>query len=97
MYKNVKYQKAVPETVKKEVGMYAKVYETSCKYVKYNFNWTTVNFWKAKYKVSNPTFKKSGRANSDETLLKKAKDIAINTRAAGGVIIASKLSTIPMR
>ena len=77
--------------------MYAKVYETSCGYIKYNFNRATVNFWKAKYKVSNPTFKKSGRANLDETLLKKAKDIAINTRAAGGVIIASEFSTMPMR
>ena len=43
--------------------MYAKVYETSCKYAKWNFNRTTVNFWKAKCKVSNPNFKKAGRPN----------------------------------
>ena len=61
-----KYQKAVPETIKKEVGMYAKVYGTasaikkfSSKYAKYNFNRTTVNSWKAKCKVANPTFKKT--------------------------------------
>ena len=40
----VKYQKAVPETIKKEVGMYAKVCGTVSaikklfKYAKYNFN-----------------------------------------------------------
>ena len=61
-----KYQKAVPETIKKEVVMYAKVYGTasaikkfSSKYAKYNFNRTTVNSWKAKCKVANPTFKKT--------------------------------------
>ena len=90
----VKYQRAVPETIKKEVGIYAKVYGTasvikkfSSKYAKHNFNWTTINSWKDKYKVANPTFKKAGRPNLlDETLLKKVKDIAIGTRAAGGVI-----------
>ena len=90
----VKYQKAVLETIQKEVGMYAKVYGTasaiktfSSKYAKYNFNRTMVNSWKAKCKVSNPTFKKTGRPSLlDETLLKKVKDIAVGTRAAGGVI-----------
>ena len=90
----VKYQRAVPETIKKEVGIYAKVYGTasvikifSSKYAKHNFNWTTINSWKDKYKVANPTFKKAGRPNLlDETLLKKVKDVAIGTRAAGGVI-----------
>ena len=58
-------------------------------------------------KVANPTFKKAGRPYLlDETLLKKVKDIAIGTRAAGGVInrkqilnIAKVLleQTIPMR
>ena len=89
----VKYQKAVPEAIKK-VGMYAKVYgiasaikKFSSKYAKYNFNRTTVNSWKAKCKVANPTFKKSCRPNlPDEALLKKVKDITIGTRAAGGVI-----------
>ena len=89
-----KYQNAVPETVKREVGMYAESYATasaikkfSPEYAKYKFNRTTVSSWKAKYKVANPTFKKAGRPNLlDETLLKKIKDIAISTRAAGGVI-----------
>ena len=89
----VKYQKAVPETIKKEGGMYAKVYGTASaikkfwfKYAKYNFNRTTVNSWKAKCKNANPTFEKTGRPNLlDETLLKKLKDIAIGKRAAGGV------------
>ena len=57
------------------------------KYPKYNFNRTTVNSWKDKCRVANPTFKKAGRPNLlDETLLRKIKDIAIGTRAAGGVI-----------
>ena len=50
----VKYQKAVPETIKKEARMYAKVYGNmstikrfSCKYAKCNFNRTTVNSSKA--------------------------------------------------
>ena len=59
----------------------------SSKYAKYNFNRTMVNSWKAKCKVANLTFQKAGRANLlDETLLKKVKNIAISTRAAGGVI-----------
>ena len=74
--------------------MYAKVYGTasaikkfSSKCAKYNFNRTMVNSWKAKCKVANPNFKKAGRPNLlDETLLKKVEDIAIDTRAAGGVV-----------
>ena len=74
--------------------MYAKVHGTasaiknfSSKYAKYNFNRTTVNPWKAKGEIANPTFKKAERPNLlDKTLLKKVKDIAIGTRAAGGVI-----------
>ena len=90
----VKHEKVVPETIKKEVCMYGKVYGTASsvkkflsKYAKYNINKATVNSWKAKCKVANPTFKKSCRPNLlDEALLKKVKDITIGTRAAGGVI-----------
>ena len=62
-----KYQKTVSETIKIEVGMYAKVCGTasaikkfSSKYGKCNFNRTS---WKAKCRVANPTFKKAGRPN----------------------------------
>ena len=90
----VKYQKAVPETIKKDVSMYAQVCGTasaikkfSSKYAKYNFNKTTANSWKTKCKVANPTFKKAERPNLlNETLLKKVKDVVIGTRAAGGVL-----------
>ena len=82
--------------------MYAKVYGTasaikkfSSKYVKYNFSRTTVNSQKAKSKVANPTFKKAGRTNLlDETLLEKVKDIAVSTRAAGGVINRKRIPNI---
>ena len=83
--------------------MYAKVYGTksaikkflSKYFAQYNFN-RTVNSWKAKCKVANPTFKKDGRANLlDETMLKKVKDIAIGPRAAGGVINRKQILNIP--
>ena len=82
--------------------MYAKVYGTpsaiknfSSKYAKYNFNRTTVNSWKAKCKVANPFFKKAGRPNVlDETVPKKVKDIAIGTRATGGVINRKQILNI---
>ena len=82
--------------------MYAKVHGTasaikkfSSKYAKYNFNRTTVNSWKAQCKIANLTFKKAGRPNLlDETLLKKVKDIAIGTRAAGGVIDRKQILNI---
>ena len=82
--------------------MYAKVYGTassikkfSSKYAKYNFNRTTINAWKTKCNVANPTFKKAGRPNLlDETLLKKVKEIAIGTRAAGGVINRNQILNI---
>ena len=98
----VKYQKGVPEIIKKEVGMYAKVYGTasaikkfSPKYAKYNLNRTMVNSYKTKCKVASPTFKKAGRPNLlDETLPKKVKDIAIGTRAAGGVINRKQILNI---
>ena len=82
--------------------MYAKVYGTpsaiknfSSKYAKYNFNRTTVNSWKAKCKVAKPFFKKAGRPNLvDETVPKKVKDIAIGTRATGGVINRKQILNI---
>ena len=82
--------------------MYAKVYDTASaiknflsKYPKYKLNRTTVNSWKAKCKVANPIFKKAGRPNLlDETLLKKVQDIAIGTRAAGGVINRKQILNI---
>ena len=82
--------------------MYAKVYGTasstkkfSSRHGRYNFNRTTVNSWKAKRKVANPTFKKAGRPNLlDETLLKKVQDIAIGTRAGGGVINRKQILNI---
>ena len=82
--------------------MYAKVKGTasvfkkcSSKYTKYNFSRTTVNSWKAKCKVANPTFKNSGRHNFlDKTLLKKVNNIAIATRAAGGVINRKQIFNI---
>ena len=65
------------------------------KYVKYNFNRTTINPWKAKCRVANPTFKQAGRPNLlDETLLKKVKDIAIGTRAAFRVINRKQILNI---
>ena len=97
----VKYEKAVPEAIKQEVGMYAKVYKTSSaikqfpsKYAKYNFDRTTVNSWKAKCKVTNPTFKKAERPNLLDALLKKVKDITIGKRAAGGVINRKQILNI---
>ena len=82
--------------------MHAEVYGTasvikkfSSKYAKYNFNRITVNSWKAMRKVANPNFKKAGRPNLlYETLLKKIKDIAIGTRAAGGVINRKQILNI---
>ena len=101
----IKYQKGVPEIIKKEVGIYAKVYETasaikkfSPKYARYNFNRTMVNSYKTKCKVASPTFKKAGRPNLlDETLPKKVKDIAIGTRAAGGVINRKQILKVVVR
>ena len=65
------------------------------KYAEYNFNTTTVNSLKTKCKVTNPSFKKAGRPNLlDETLLKKVKDTAIGTRAAGGIINRKEILSI---
>ena len=67
------------------------------KHAIYNFNRTTVKSWKAKCKVAKPTFKKAGGPNLlDETLLKKVKDIAIGTRAAGGGINRKQILNIGM-
>ena len=91
--------------------MYAKIYGTASAtktfLSKYDFNKTTVNSSKAKCKVANLTFKKARSPNLlDETLFKKVKDIAISTRAAGGVINREQIltlrkvlleQTIPMR
>ena len=96
-----KYQKGIPEEIKKEVGTYANIYGTasaikkfSTKYEKYTFNRTTVNSWKAKSK-NKSVFNKAGRPNIlGENLTKKVKDIAIGTRAAGGVINRKQILNI---
>jgi len=91
-----KYQKTIPEDVRKEVGQYALIHGTSSaikkyssKYTKYNFIRTSVNNWKNKFKGgrNDVVFKKVGRPNIlDDHLLRKVKDVAIGTRQAGGVI-----------
>ena len=59
------------------------------KYLKYSFVWTTINSWK---KSTNAVI---GRANPlDSSMLKKVKDIAFETRTAGGVINRSQLISI---
>ena len=98
----VKYQKAIPEKIKKEVGIHGNIFGTasaiktfSIKYKKYTFNRTTVNSWKAKCKNTNAVFKKAGRPNLlDDNLIKKVKDIASGTRAAGGVINRKQILNI---
>ena len=61
---------------------------------KYTFNRTTVNSWKAKSK-NKSVFNKAGRPNIlGENLIKKVKDIAIGTRAAGGVINRKQILNI---
>ena len=49
--------------MEKSMGLRQLSQKCSSKYGNYNFNSTTVNSWKAKCKVSNPTFKKAGRPN----------------------------------
>ena len=96
-----KYQKGIPEEIKKEVGTYTNIYGTasairkfSTKYEKYTFNRATVNSWKAKSK-NKSVFNKAGRPNiPGENLIKKVKDIAIGTRAAGGVINRKQILNI---
>ena len=91
-----KYQKEIPEKVKREVGNHALTFGTSSaikkfsvKYLKFRFIRTSVNNWKNKCKTGGDTFvfKKAGRPNLlDDNLIRKVKDIAIETRQAGGVI-----------
>ena len=91
-----KYQKEIPEKVKREVGNHALTFGTSSaikkisvKYPKFRFIRTSVNNWKNKCKTGDDTFvfKKVGRPNLlDDNLIRKVKDIAIGTRQAGGVI-----------
>ena len=73
--------------------MYANIFGTA-----YNFNRTTVNYWKTKFKDTstvNVSFKKDGRPNLlNDNLIKKVKDIAIGTRAAGGVINRKQIINI---
>lgn len=95
------YQKAIPKEIKEEVGAYANIHGTasaikrfSTKYKKYTFNRTTINSWKviSKNKI---VLKKAGRPNiPGENLIKKVKDIAIGTRAAGGVINRKQIINI---
>ena len=70
----------------------------SAKYNKYNFNQTTVNSGKTKFKdtsTGNISFKKAGRPNLlNDNLIKKVKDIAIGTRAAGGAINRKQIINI---
>ena len=96
-----KYQKRIPDEIMKEIGTYANVYGTasaikkfSTKYEKYTFNRTIVNSWKAKSK-NKSVFNKAGRPNIlGENLIKKVKDIAIGTRAAGGIINRKQILNI---
>ena len=91
-----KYQKEIPEKVKREVGNHALTFGTSSaikkfsvKYPQFRFIRTSVNNWKNKCKTGGDTlvFKKVGRPNLlDDNLIRKVKDIAIGTRQAGGVI-----------
>ena len=91
-----KYQKEIPEKVKREVGNHALTFGTSSaikkfsvKYPKNRIIRTSVNNWKNKCKTRGDTFvfKKVGRPNLlDDNLVRKVKDIAIGTRQAGGAI-----------
>ena len=90
-----KYQKEIPEKVKREVGNHALTFGTSSaikkfsvKYPKFTFIRTSVNNWKNKCKTRgyNFVFKKVGQNLLDDSLIKKVKDIAIGTCQPGGVI-----------
>ena len=83
--------------MQKSTGLRQPSNKCSSKHAKYNFNRTTVKSWKPKCKVAKTTFKKAGRPNLlDEVLLKKVKDIAIGTRAAGGVMNRKQILKIAM-
>ena len=91
-----KYQKEIPEKVKREVanrtltfGTSSAIKKFSAKYPKFTFIGTSVNNWKNKCKTGgdNFVFKKVGRPNLlNDNLIKKVKDIAIGTRQADDVI-----------
>ena len=91
-----KYQKKIPEKVKRGVGNHVLRFGTSSaikkfsvKYPKFTFIRTLLNNWKNKCKAGgeNFVFKKVGRPNLlDDNLIKKVKDIATGTRQADGVI-----------
>ena len=99
-----KYQKEIPEKVKREVGNHALTFGTSSaikkcsvKYPKFRFIRTSVNNWKNKCKTGGDTFvfKKVRRPNLlDDNLIRKVKDIAIGTRQAGGVINRKQIVNI---
>ena len=89
-----KYQKKIPEKVKRGVGNHVLRFGTSSaikkfsvKYPKFTFIRTLLNNWKNKCKAGgeNFVFKKVRRPNIlDDNLIKKVKDIG--TRQAGGVM-----------
>ena len=76
-----KYQKTIPEKIKREVGIYADSFGTASaikkftsKYSKYSFSQTIVNSWKNKFidGASNLMFKQARRLNFlDSNLIKK--------------------------
>ena len=98
-----KYQVEIPAKIKKEVGLYARDFDTASaikkfttKYPKYSFISTTVNTWKKKCNDGYWTvIKRIGRPNLLVSgMLKKVKDIALGTRMAGGVINRRQLISI---
>ena len=99
-----KYQKEIPEKVKREAGNHALTFGTSSfikkfsvKYPKFTFIRTSVTNWKNKCKTRGDhfVFKKVGRPNLlDDNLIKKVKDIALGTRQTGGVINRKQIVNI---
>ena len=90
-----KYQVEIPAKIKKEVGLYARGFDTAwtikkltTKYLKYSFVRIPVNNWKKKCDDGDWTVvKRIGRLNLlDSGMLKKAKGTAIGTRMSGRVI-----------
>ena len=95
----VKYQKAVPETIKKEVGMNTKVYmglRQLSKNFRPNFpSITSIGRRKTLRKLSAKLLTLLLTSLEDDlTLLKKVKDIAIGIRAACGVINRKQILNI---
>ena len=91
------FNKFIPETIKREAGIYALLHGTKATverfnkvYQKYTFVRITINNWKFKMrkeKDGNTIFKEKGQPNlvSDD-FSKKIKTIMIGTRAAGTAI-----------